>query len=113
DRRWNDRWEDLGPAAIGARHQHNLATLAELQKIPRAALSPADQLNYDLFEQRYARGVEGHKFHWYLVTLNQRGGIQTENELGDALRFETVKDYEDWIARLIPFPEYLRQTMTH
>lgn len=111
DRRWNDRWEDLSAQAIEARHQHDLATLAELKKIARAELSAADQLNYDLFQQQYAMRVAGHKFHWYLVTLNQRGGIQTANELGDSLRFETVKDYEDWIARLNRFPEHMRQTM--
>ena len=34
------------------------------------------------------------------MPINQRGGIQTLDELGDRLRFETVKDYEDWVARL-------------
>src|SRR5205085_10616461 len=98
-------------AAIAARHQHDIATLAELKKIPRAQLSVADHLNYDLFQQEYQQRIDAHKFHWYLVTLNQRGGIQTENELGDALRFATVKDYEDWIARLRTFPTYMDQTI--
>src|SRR5439155_16257796 len=37
--------------------------------------------------------------------------IQTENELADALIFKTVKDYEDWIARLQRFSTYLDQTI--
>jgi prolyl oligopeptidase len=46
-----------------------------------------------------------------LLPLNQQGGIQTENELADSLRFATVKDYEDWIARLRAFPTYMDQTI--
>jgi uncharacterized protein (DUF885 family) len=111
DRRWNDRWEDLSPAAIEGRYQHSVATLEKLKRMDRAQLSPADQLNYDLFRQRYEMGVEGHKFHWYLIPLNQRGGIQTADELADSLRFTTLKDYEDWVARLQRFPEHMDQTI--
>lgn len=111
DRRWNDRWDDVSLQAIEARHQHLAAVVEELKRLDRAALTPADQLNYDLFLKQLQYAIEEHQFHWYLVPLNQRGGIQTTNELGDALRFTTVKDYEDWIARLNAFPAYMDQTV--
>ncbi|HKI71763.1 MAG TPA: DUF885 domain-containing protein, partial [Verrucomicrobiae bacterium] len=111
DRRWNDRWEDASLAAIEKRHEHANDVLARLKKIDRRKLSPKDQLNYDLFRKHYETATEEHAFHWYLVPLNQREGIQTADELADALRFETVKDYEDWIARLRSFPAYLDQTI--
>lgn len=111
DRRWNDRWPDVSLQAIEARNQFRVAALEEMKRIDRAALSPADQLNYDLFSKQLETEIEEHKFHWYLIPLNQRGGIQTTNELGDAVRFTTVKDYEDWIARLDHFPEYMDQTI--
>src|SRR5205807_1761557 len=50
-------------------------------------------------------------WHWFLLPLNQRGGIQTSFELADALRFQTIKDYEDWIARLRAFPQHMDQTI--
>jgi len=68
-------------------------------------------LNHDLFKRDYETNAEEYKFRWYLIPLNQRGGIQTENELADALRFETVKDYEDWIVRLRSLPVYMDQTI--
>jgi uncharacterized protein (DUF885 family) len=111
DRRWNDRWTDESLDAIEKRHQHNVSVLAKLKQIDRGQLSPADQLNYDLFETNYKTSIEGFKFHDYLMPVSQMGGIQTENEIADALRFETVKDYEDWIARLRAFPVYMQQTM--
>lgn len=111
NRRWNDRWSDVSLEAHARRHQHNQDVLAALAKIDRTALTPADQLNYDLFKKQYEDRVEGYKFHWFLLPLNQREGIQTIDDLSDALRFETVKDYEDWIARLKAFPALMDQTI--
>lgn len=111
DRRWNDRWPDRSLAAIQRRHEHNVQVLKELGQIDRSKLSAADQLNYDLFKKDYEMDIEAHPYRWYLVPLNQRGGIQTQNELADSLRFATVKDYEDWITRLNSFPAYMDQTI--
>jgi len=111
DRRWNDRWTDESLDAHAKRYQHNQEVLVRLKKIDRNALSPAEQLNYDLFQKRYEDRVEGYKFHWFLLPLNQREGIQTIDDLADAFRFETVKDYEDWVARLHAFPVLMDQTI--
>ena len=111
DRRWNNRWADVSMAAITARHEHNRQVLARLKAINRSRLSAADQLNYDLFQKEYESRIEENAYRWHLVPINQRGGIQTANELADALRFETVKDYEDWLGRMTSFPTYMDQTM--
>src|SRR4051794_26141581 len=111
DRRWNDRWEDLSLDAIRKDHEHDRGVLERLGKINRDHLTPPDQLNYDLFKKKYETDVEEVQYRWHLVPINQRGGIQTANELADALRFETTKDYEDWIARLRAFPVLMDQTI--
>ncbi|HEV2708199.1 MAG TPA: DUF885 domain-containing protein [Pyrinomonadaceae bacterium] len=111
DRRWNDLWEDASIEAIERRHQHRLQTLARLKAIDRKALSTADQLNYDLFLKDLEMDIEEHKFRTYLLPINQRGGIQTADELAELLRFQTVQDYNDWIARLRRFPRLMEQTM--
>jgi uncharacterized protein (DUF885 family) len=112
DRRWNDRWADASLAAIEKRRQHSLDALAQLKKIDRQKLSAADQLNYDLFQKDLETDIEEYKFRTYLLPLNQRGGIQTADELDELLRFQTVKDYEDWIARLNALPTSMTQTIT-
>src|SRR2546425_11790482 len=81
DRRWNDRWEDLSLEAIEKDHQHRTRVPARLKAIDRRRLSPRDQLNYDLFRKDSEMAIEGHPYHWYLAPLNQRGGIQTADEL--------------------------------
>ena len=109
DRRWNDRWGDRSLEAMRKRDEHTIAALARLARIDRAQLSPADQLNYDLFKKDLETDIEGAKFRAYLMPITQRGGPQTLDELGDRLRFETVKDYEDWVARLRAFPVLMEQ----
>lgn len=111
DRRYNDRWEDKSLENIERRQQHRLETLKRLQSIPRAQLPPADQLNYDLFEKDIDDAIGGYKFKLYLLPVNQRGGAQSVDETAELLRFQTVKDYEDWIARMNALPLYMDQTI--
>lgn len=110
DRRWNDRWTDLSFDAIERRQRHTVEVLAKLKGIDRSALSANDLLNYDLFRKDYENDLEEFQYHGYLLPLNQRGGVQTADDLADALRFETLKDYEDWLARLRALPAHIEQT---
>jgi uncharacterized protein (DUF885 family) len=109
DRRWNDRWMDRSPEAYARRDGSNREVLAKLGKIDRGSLSKADQLNYDLFQKRYLDRLEQYKVRWFPMSFNQREGPQTIDDLGSALRFETAKDYEDWLARLRALPTALDQ----
>jgi len=111
DRRWNDRWRDDSLDAIRQRQEHAKQTLARVKQIDRSKLSSADQLNYDLFRKDLEEDIEESKFGMYLLPINQRGGIQTADELIERLRFQTVKDYEDWIARLQAFPTLMEQDL--
>jgi uncharacterized protein (DUF885 family) len=111
DRRWNTRWEDVSLSAIRARQQHYVALLEELKDFDHAQLSPADQLNLELFRKKYEERLQWYRFHLYLVPVNQMEGIQSINQLSDALPFQSVRDYEDWIARMKAFPAYMEQTI--
>lgn len=109
DRRFNDRWEDLSFPAIAARQAHDHDAVARLRAIDRAALPPADQLNYDLYLRNLQTGIDGERFHFYLAPLNQRGGIQNADEILEDLRVSTPQDYEDWLSRLEKLPALIQQ----
>jgi prolyl oligopeptidase len=111
DKRYNDRWPDRSLAAIARRHEHQREVLARLERIDRTQLSAADQLNYELYRKEVGNDVEEYAFRAFLIPLDHRGGIQTENETADAIVFSTVKDYEDWTSRLKAFPALVEQTM--
>jgi len=107
DRRWNDKWPDVTLPSLQAQFQHGNATLRELHAIDRRRLSAEDQLNYDVFEYNTKDFVDSEPFKWYLVRTNTFSGIQTIEGLVNSLRFETVKDYDDWVVRLHSFPAYM------
>ncbi len=111
DRRYNDQWTDVSIEANERRHRHRQDVLARLKRIDRRRLSTADQLNYDLFRRDFEEAIEGDKFRTYLLPINQRGGLQTDDELADLLRFQTVRDYDDWLGRLHYFPRHAEQTL--
>ncbi|MDT5270066.1 MAG: hypothetical protein QOH49_2252 [Acidobacteriota bacterium] len=111
DRRYNDRLTDVSLAAAERRQQHRQQTLARLGKIDRARLSTADQLNYDLFRKDLENDIEEHRLRLNLMPVTQLGGIQSTDELAELLRFQSVKDYDDWLARLRAFPAYVDQTL--
>jgi uncharacterized protein (DUF885 family) len=111
DRRWNSLWGDVSKEGFERRHQHDEAFLARLRALPRASLSPQQQLNYDIFERSLSLSIEAFPYGLYRLILNPREGIQTRDVLTKTLRFETLKDYEDWLARLKAFPAYTDQTI--
>ena len=111
DRRWNDQWPDLSLGSLSRQYQHSQQVLEQMQNIDRSQLSPSDQVNFEMYKRQLEEGIEEYEYHGYLIPLNQREGIQTEDELAQSIRFETAKDYQDWIARLKSFPAYMDQTI--
>jgi uncharacterized protein (DUF885 family) len=111
DRRYNHLWPDVSLEAQERRNRHNQEVLRRLEAVDTTTLSESDRIHYALFRKEYEMELEGHPYRSYLLPLDQQGGIQTTHQLADLLRFSTLKDYEDWIARLGALPVYMDQTM--
>jgi uncharacterized protein (DUF885 family) len=111
DRRWNDRWPDITIKALDARQVHRQSVLKDLAAIPRDQLSAADRLNYDLFRHQYQMTVEGYQHRQHLIRTSTLDGVQNAEFVIDSLRFQTVKDFDDWLGRLDNFPAYMDQNI--
>jgi uncharacterized protein (DUF885 family) len=111
DRRWNDQWENLSLNSLHERFQQAREMLTRLHAIDRAQLSLPDQVSYDVFEYNTKDYIEGEQYKWYLVRTGTFDGIQTVENVVDSLRFETVKDYDDWLGRMRNFPAYMDQNI--
>lgn len=111
DRRFNDRWADLSLAAIERRQEQQRLFMRRLLAIDPAELRPADQLNYDLFRRDLQNSIDGAQFKSYLMPVSQSGGVQSLESTAERVRLDTVKDYEDWLARMAAVETQIEQTM--
>jgi uncharacterized protein (DUF885 family) len=100
DRRYNTEWRDGSLAGYEQRHLDRREFLRRVYAIEKSQLSDSDQLNYELFRRGLQQNVDGHKYQAHLLPFNQRGGIQNLDSQAAYLRFDTVADYDDWLARM-------------
>lgn len=111
DRRYNKLWPDISLIAIRASQAKTREVLAAARALDKSAYSDDDKLNARLFEYQYEADVNEQRFELHLLPVNQRGGLQDEDSIADVLQFDTIRDYDDWIARLKAFPLYTARTM--
>jgi len=109
DPRYNNRLPDISPAAEAARNAADAKVLDDLARIPRERLSPAEQLNYDLFRHEYETRKAALPFHAEYYSIEASGGPQSLDELAELVPFESVADYETWIRRMRAIPAFLGQ----
>ena len=86
--------------AIDRRQKKNYARLQSLTKINREKLDKADQLNYDLFQREIKTRIEEYQFKPWMFANRTFDGPQLLAEVAEFAPFTTVKDYDNWIARL-------------
>jgi len=111
DRRYNDQWTDQSLGAIAKRQEKTRAFLSRLYAIDRNALSDDDQLNYELFRRELQNDVDRYAFNGNLLPFSHRGGVQTLDDRTRSIPLATVKDYEDWLARMSQIDTVIKQTI--
>jgi uncharacterized protein (DUF885 family) len=111
DYRYNDKLADYSLAAVVQRNETNRGFLARLQAIPTTGFSDQDQLSHDLLIRVLQQRVADFDLKEYEMPINQQNGIHTSlADLPLSVPFDSVKHYEDYIARLHQIPRVLSQT---
>jgi len=84
--------------------------LERLQSVDRSGLSRSEQISYDLLKEDLQDNISEYEFQTYLIPLNADSGFHSEfARLPREVPLFSVKDYENYIARLNAFPEYVKQ----
>ena len=112
DKRYNQLWGDRSITAIERNQQQSREFLRRVYAIDQSALSEVDQLNFELFRRTLQNRVDGYQFNAHLMPIHHRGGVQNLENNANYLSFETLQDYEDWLARMDKVDEYIDQTIT-
>jgi uncharacterized protein (DUF885 family) len=109
----NDRWTDISAAAIARRKVDLDLPMRALATIDRAKLAPQDALDYELFKRRAEARLEGRRFPWELMPLNQMWGIHQNvaQILGEQMPARTAADYDAILSRLRGTPALVDQTI--
>ena len=111
DKRYNDKLSDFSQAAIDRDRKITREYLKKFEAIDTTGFPEQEKLNKDLMVRNLRNAVEDEKFKGWEMPVNQFSGIHIDfPQLISSLSFATVKDYDDFIARLKQLPRLFDET---
>jgi len=111
DYRYNDKLADHSLDAIAQNHKTDEGFLARLEATPTTGFTDQDQLSHDLMVRVLEQRITDFDLKEYEMPINQQNGVHTGlADLPLSVPFDSVKHYEDYIARLHQIPRVLTQT---
>jgi uncharacterized protein (DUF885 family) len=111
DYRYNDKLAERSLDAIARYHKIDVEFLTRLEAVPTTGFSDQDRLSHDLLIRVLQQRIADYNLKEYEMPINQQNGIHTSlADLPLSVPFDSVKHYEDYVARLHQIPRVLSQT---
>ncbi len=111
DYRYNDQLSDASIAGQARSNDVNKAFLAQLQAIPTDGFAEQDELSHDLMVRSLQQRITDYRFKDWEMPVTQMSGAPTDlADLPLSVPLDSVKHYEDYIARLHQIARVLSQT---
>jgi uncharacterized protein (DUF885 family) len=111
DYRYNDRLSDVSIAGQARADDIDASFLKKLQAISTEGFSEQDKLSHDLLVRTLQQRMTDYGFKDWEMPVSQMDGAPTDlADLPLSVPLDSVKHYEDYIARLNEIPLYLSQT---
>ncbi len=111
DYRYNDRLGDLSLRAVETIHSAEVDFLSRLERITTNGFGEQDRLSHDVMVQLLQQHLDDYGFKEYEMPVSQIMGPQLDlADLPLSVPFDSVKHYEDYIARLHQVPHAFAQT---
>jgi uncharacterized protein (DUF885 family) len=111
DYRYNDQLGDYSLAEDARERAVDESFLARLKAIPTTGFSEQDILSHDLLVRILQQRLDDYSLKENEMPVNQMWGVHTGlADLPLSVPFDTVKHYEDYIARLHQIPRVFTQT---
>jgi uncharacterized protein (DUF885 family) len=110
DKRYNDKIADYSVKAVNDKLEREQNFLLRLAAIDPAGFTAQEEASRELLLRKLADDQEAAEFKEWEMPVDQMGGIYADwPQLVSQLSFTTVKDYDDWIARLHAIPAAFEQ----
>ena len=111
DKRYNDQISDYSVRAFNDGLAREQVFLMRLAAVDNTGFTAQENISRDLLLRHFTEDQEASEFKEWETPVNQMDGIHTTYpQLVAQLSFTTVKDYDDWIARLHAIPKAFEQT---
>lgn len=113
DKRYDDQLTDYSAKEVNAALERGREYIERLSALDTTGLSDQEKLSAELMLRSLIDQQEGAKFNEWEMPENQFYGFHISlAQLPALLQFDTVKDYDDYIARLQKVPKAFSQIMT-
>jgi len=110
DKRYNDKLSDFSQGAIDRDLAQNRVFLTKFTAVDASGFPEQERLNRDLMVRNLRETLDAAKFREWEMPVNQMNGLHIDApQLVTSLSFDTVKDYDDYIARLKQLPRAFRE----
>jgi uncharacterized protein (DUF885 family) len=114
DKRYDDQLTDYSVKEVNAALERGRGFIQQLSEIDTTGLPDQEKLSAELMLRSLIDNQEAAKFKEWEMPINQFSGIHTElPQLVNQLQFDSVKDYDNYIARLKKVPTAFSQIMTN
>jgi uncharacterized protein (DUF885 family) len=111
DYRYNDRWSEFSLRHIMQQKKDAQAFLARFEAVDTTGFPEQDRLNKELMIRNLKDNIEGTDLKLYEMPLDQQNGIHLLlPQFASLVPLDSVKHYEDYIARLHKIPQLLDET---
>jgi uncharacterized protein (DUF885 family) len=111
DYRYNDQLDDYSLSGIARQQSADQDYLKRLKAISTTGFSEQDTLSHDLLVRTLEQRIDDYGFKEYEMPVSQMSGPHVGlADLPLAVPLDTVKCYEDYVARLRQIPRVLSQT---
>ncbi|MFZ0960945.1 MAG: DUF885 domain-containing protein [Terriglobia bacterium] len=110
DNRYNDRLSDYSPEFFAADAQHARQALQVFESIDATGFPEQERLSKALMMRELREKIEAAGFKDWEMPVDQMNGVQQAlASLPSDTTFRSVKDYQDYVARLHQIPRVLQQ----
>lgn len=111
---YGDRLASAAPADLKRQADFARGVLKQLQAIDRGKLPASEAVNYDMFRRQIEDAVAGYELGDYQMPFNADSGFHSSfSRLPKDVPLTTVRDYENYIARLRAWPRYMSEQIAH
>jgi uncharacterized protein (DUF885 family) len=110
DYRYNDQLDQVSLAAISRNHAADERFLLRLRHIPTDGFAEQDRLSHEVLLRVLQQRIDNYRFKEYEMPVSQMDGPHVHlADLPLASPFDSVKQYQDYIARLHQIPRVFQQ----